>query len=185
MKKEKMILKRMAAYQFAEAFNKDYNIVVDGKSVVVNVLDCRGVEFSLAVNKTKNRLQSIIREAESKRGIANPQIRNAFEAERIKAVTEHSNKDEKGVAIMKMDNGRRVFDVPEEKMEELNKAIEAISQSEKYKEHFDNAQEAFRAFTEAEIDFCEVFHCVKEEDLSNDITSNMIDDINFMIIFDK
>ena len=84
-----------------------------------------------------------------------------------------------------MDNGRRVFDVPEEKMEELNKAIEAISQSEKYKEHFDNAQEAFRAFTEAEIDFCEVFHCVKEEDLSNDITSNMIDDINFMIIFDK
>jgi hypothetical protein len=56
-------------------------------------------------------------------------------------------------------------------------------ESEKFKPHFDKAKKDYSDFANAEIDFDEIIHYVKEEDLSCDITTNILDDISWMIKF--
>jgi len=185
MEKTKNLAPRLAAYTFANALNKVYEIPAQTPKgfVELNVLDLRGIKFSIAVQKTKNKLQSLINEIQSKRNVSNPKILQEFNDKRIAECKKLCTKDEKGEPVMVRNGNVMEFTFTDEKRKELDVVIEALMESEKFKPHFDKAKKDYSDFANAEIDFDEIIHYVKEEDLSCDITTNILDDISWMIKF--
>jgi hypothetical protein len=184
MEKTKNLMPRLAAYTLANAMNKVYEIPAQTPKgfVELNVLDLRGIKFSIVVHKTKNKLQSLINEMESKRNIPNPKILQEFNDKRIAECKKLCDKDEKGEPVMVRNGNRMEFTFTDENRKALDVVIDNLVESEKFKPYFDKAKADYKKFSEEEIDFDELIHYVKEEDLSCDITANIIEDIAWMIL---
>lgn len=178
------MIPRGKAYDFANAINKFYKIPANTEQgfVELNCLDLRGMKFSLAINKNKNRTQSLVNEMEGKRNIANMEVYKEFEKERIAVCVKHAKKNEKGDLLKKQNRyGQEVYDMVSQ--ENFEAEVKALREKDPYKEWFDKAAESYSKCYNELIDFNQVFHMIDEEDLSIDITSNIIDDLAWMINF--
>ena len=173
---DEMLMPRGNVFQLAALMNKTYP---DGSTIY----SLHGNKFALAVNKTKNKFQSIINEIYSKDALPDKTLKDKFHEEKMKIIDRNVEKDAKGLPVVIPDpnnSGRKVYKMKDQKI--FDEEIAALTGSEEFKEEFEKKDKIYNDFCNEFIDFAEIIHKVKEEDLPTDITSDIIDNISWMII---
>lgn len=144
------------------------------------VSDLKGIKFAYAVLKNKNLLEQYAKKFSDSVGPSEEY--NAFESERLKLVTEFSEKDEKGEPKLIEVEGRKEYDIKDQAG--FDKKAEKLKK--KYKKVLDERQEKLADFEKTlEAESGVKLHLISEEDIPQEITANQLELIQVMIKKDE
>ena len=169
------VLPRYAAYELANRIN--------------SVSDCRGQKFSYIILKNARKLQSMINEMNMKQKPKPTPEYIDFNKKREDLCLEMVKRDEQNNVLFKTDkdgkhlrnpDGSMEYDI--DNVEEYNRRYKVLLDAHPvFQAQIDNRNKEARLFRDEKIDFKEILHFIDMEDMSDDITTDQLDEISFFV----